>query len=195
MRNRKLAEYLFYGILFTITVVVYGARVVLVGGQQQEIDKMENDNISLQTEIDILNDTVQEYQSYQTSHLYELYDVIPNDFSAELLTYKTVAMLESLGINESDTYNRTVTVYPNYDSSASVLSEVAEGYYIVKVEVSFTTDDINDVVNFIDMLYQSEQLFILDSLDYTDTGGDYQREMNISFLAIYDLPQDQETSN
>ena len=96
MRNRKLSEYIFYGILVVITLIVYLLRVSIVGGQRELIDQTDHENIALQAQIDELNELVQSYKDYQTSHLYDLYDIIPNDFSAELLTYKTVWMLTKI---------------------------------------------------------------------------------------------------
>jgi len=193
MRNRKLSEYIFYGILVVITLIVYLLRVSIVGGQRELIDQTDHENIALQAQIDELNELVQSYKDYQTSHLYDLYDIIPNDFSAELLTYKTVWMLESIGINESENYNRSVTVKNNFNPTLSSLADVYGDYTIVRVDVSFTTDDVTQVEDFIDILYQSEQLFILEAVDYTDTKGEYLKQMNISFLAIYDLNKQSES--
>ena len=193
MRNRKLSEYIFYGILVVITLIVYLLRVSIVGGQRELIDQTDHENIALQAQIDELNELVQSYKDYQTSHLYDLYDIIPNDFSAELLTYKTVWMLESIGINESENYNRSVTVKNYFNPTLSSLADVYGDYTIVRVDVSFTTDDVTQVEDFIDILYQSEQLFILEAVDYTDTKGEYLKQMNISFLAIYDLNKQSES--
>ncbi len=193
MRNRKLSEYLFYGVLIAITLIVYLLRVSIVGNQQELIKQTDRDNVALQTQIDELNELVQSYKNYQTSHLYDLYDIIPNDFSAELLTYKTVAMLESIGVNEGEEFNRSVTVKNNFTPESSSIADIFGSYTVIRVDVSFTTDDVTQVEDFIDALYQSEQLFILETVDYTDTKGEYFKKMNISFLAIYDLNDQSES--
>lgn len=187
MLNRRLSDYIFYGILAIITALIILLRVVTVGGQRDSIASLEAENNQLAAEIDALNELVQDNKEIQTSHLFELYDTIPNVFSGESLTYKTVAMLEQLGIDESQDYNRTVLVESNFNVGSSSLSTVAKDYKIVQVDVSFTTDDITLVTDFIDMLYQSEQLFILDKVNYTETNGEFSQEMNISFFAIYDV--------
>ncbi len=102
-------------------------------------------------------------------------------------------MLESIGINESENYNRSVTVKNYFNPTLSSLADVYGDYTIVRVDVSFTTDDVTQVEDFIDILYQSEQLFILEAVDYTDTKGEYLKQMNISFLAIYDLNKQSES--
>lgn len=180
MLNRRLSDYLFYGTLAIIALVIILLRVAVVGTQLDRINDLDQDNIQLQRRIDALNELVQENKDIQTDHLYELYDTIPNVFSAEGLTYKTVAMLEQLDIDDSEDFNRSVNVDTEVNVGQSALATVAKDYYIVEVEVSFTTDDITLVTDFIDLLNNSTQLFILDNVIYTDTSGDYSQEMTIS---------------
>ena len=186
MLNRRLSDYLFYGTLAIIGFLIILLRIAVVGGQQDRIDQLNRQNIQLQAEIDELNELVQENKYIQTSHLYDLYDTIPNVFSEELLRYKTAAMLEQLGIDESEDFNRTIDVVTEVNIGDSALASVAKNYSIVRVDISFTTDDISYITAIIDHLYNSEQLFIIDSVDYTETNGEFSQEMSVSFLAIYD---------
>lgn len=190
MLNRRLTDYIFYGILAVITLAIVLLRIAVVGGQSDRIAELKAQNNQLAIDIEQLNELVQDNKSVQTSHLYDLYDTVPNVFSSVSLTYKTVAMLEQLGIDESQDYNRSVIINQNFGAGDSSLSQVAQGYKIVQVDVSFTTDDITLVTDFIDMLYQSEQLFIIDSVNYTETNGEFSQEMNISFLAVYDVDEE-----
>lgn len=187
MLNRRLSDYIFFGSLALIALVIVLIRIAVVGSQTDRIDQLDRENIRIQREIDALNTLVQENKGIQTGHLYELYDIIPNDFSSELLEFKTIAMLEQLGIDESDDFERAVTVDTDVSLGSSDLATVTADYYVVRVDVTFITDDITYVSDFIDMLYQSEQLFILDSVNYTETRGAFFQEMTISFYAIYDV--------
>lgn len=187
MLNRRLSDYLFYGTLTIIALFIILLRIAVVGGQRDRIAQLDRENIQLQAQIDNLNELVQDNKYIQTSHLYDLYDTVPNVFSEELLRYKTAAMLEQLGIDESENFNRVIDVVTDVQVGDSALASVAKDYTIVQVNISFTTDDINLVTQIIDHLYNSEQLFIIDSVDYTETNGEFSQEMTISFLAIYDV--------
>lgn len=187
MLNRRLSNYIYYGSLALIALFVILLRVLIVGNQQDKIYDLEQDNIVLQDQIDELNEIVQENRDVQTSHLYELFDIVPNVYSSTSLTFTTVAMLEELGIDESDEFNRTVYVAPLEAVNNAELAALASKYQAVRVEVSFTTDDIAFVTDFIDMVQQHEQLFIVDDVSYTDTKGEYSIEMRIAFLAFYDV--------
>jgi len=72
-------------------------------------------------------------------------------------------------------------------ASDSVLADIVGEYYIVRVEVQFSTSEIALVSDFIDAVYNSEQLFIIDEVQYTETDGTYISPITVSFLAIYDL--------
>lgn len=192
MLNRRFSNYIFYGSLILIGSLIILLRVLIVGGLDQKIETYDKENIALQRQIDQLEVLVQENRGIQTSHLYELYDIIPNVYSEELLTYKTVAMLEQLGIDESDDYNRTVYVNQTIQfNTESEFYQLSLDYKIVRVEVSFTTDDIDLVKTLIDTLYTSKQLFIIEAVRYDNSSNLFNSEMQISFLAIYDTKEEE----
>lgn len=191
MLNRRLSEYIFYGSLALIAFVVVGIRLVVLGNLNEQIDELDRQNISLERRITILEETVQENREVQTSHLYELYDIIPNVYSGTLLTYKTVAMLETVGIDESDDTQREVLI--NQEPLLDMQSEfyaTLSGYFMVEVEVRFTTTDPTAITDFIDMLFNSDQLFIISSVDYTIPTSEDFVEMEIKFIALYDTLED-----
>ena len=194
MLNRRLSDYLFYGVLVLITALVIFLRFLIIGSLDASISSIETDNTSLQKEIDILEEIVQDNKGVQTSHLYELYDIIPNVYSGMELTYKTVSILENLGINESDDIQRVVFVkHDKVFANESLFSEISKEYYIVEVQVSFTTMDANVVNDFIDALYNSDQLFIINDVEYTVPDGENFVQVSISFLAIYDVEIEEES--
>ncbi len=194
MLNRRLSDYIFYGGLVLIVVLVVFLRFVIIGGLTEKITVIEENNIALQKQIDALEEVVQEDKEVQTSHLYELYDIIPNVYSGTELTYKTVSILESLGIDESDDIQRTVFVNQNITfQDETTFSNIALEYFVVEVQVSFTTMDAEVVNNFIDALYNSDQLFIIYELEHTVPDGENYVEVLISFLAIYDIEMEEES--
>jgi hypothetical protein len=194
MLNRKLSDYIFYGILIAITAIVFGIRVATLGTLNTKITTIDAANIALQKEIDALEVVVQENKEVQTSHLYELYDIIPNIYSGTALSYRTVSMLESLGVDESDDTQRSVyvdtqVVFP----VESEIKELTKDYFVVEVQVFFTTQDSAVVSDFLDLLYNSDQLFIVRTLDYNVTDGEDYVGVTINFLAIYDVEPEEES--
>ncbi|QMS85923.1 hypothetical protein [Candidatus Xianfuyuplasma coldseepsis] len=188
MLNRRLSDYIFYGSLAAILIGVLLLRVLIVGTMNTNIENLRRDNANLALQIDALEILVQENKNVQTSHLYELYDIIPNVYSEIGLKYKTASMLEELGVNKSDEFGRSINVSTTVNlGNVPTFQDYEEEYLFVQVEVQFQTDDTTIVTDFIDKLYNSEQLFIVNQVDYTDTTGEYSMEMRITFLAVYDV--------
>ena len=191
MLNRKLSEYIFYGTLALILAVIIIIRVLLLGNINEEIDLTDQANIDLQKEITALEEIVQDNKLVQTSQLYELYDEVPSVFSGITLTYKTVSILEDLGITQKNVHQRTVFVenYPTFTTD-SIFLELSEKYHVVEVQVFFSTTDAQIVSDFIDEIYNDEQLFILRDLSYNVPKGESYIGVTINFLALYDVEYD-----
>ncbi len=194
MLNRKLSNYIFYGILALILVVVLLIRFLVLGNINSEISTLEANNISTQLEIDALSAQVQENKDVQTSQLYELYKVIPGIYSDTELTYKTVAILEELGINESYDNQRRVVVQPADSFTGDTeLAAIAAKYSVIEVNVFFTTNDISIITDLLDTLYLDEQLLIVNDLSYTLPEDDNFVGVNITFFALYDVKLEEES--
>ena len=194
MLNRKLSNYIFYGSLLAITIIVALARVVLLGNLEDRIASITAQNKSLTAQIDSLELTVQENKNIQTSHLYDLYDKIPDVYSSTLLSYKTVSIMEELGISEADDIQRIVYVTESASlSSNRALQEAVGDYLVVEVEVRFSVNNEDTIRAFIEKLYNEEQLFILKQVVYSMPNGEDSVFVEIGFYAIYD-EEKEETS-
>lgn len=188
MLNRKMSNYIYYGVLFAIFAIVILIRVITIGNMNTKIATLKASNVSLQAQIDALEETVEANKDVQTDELYELYHIIPNVYSATALTYKTVSILENLGIDEQDDFQRTVFVNQSktFDDE-SMFAGVANDFYVVEVQVYFTTMDAELINEFIDALYNQDQLFIVDYLNYSVPTGENYIGVFVNFLAIYDV--------
>ena len=194
MLNRRLSDYLFYGTLAAIALVIFLIRSVVIGNMNAEIDNLQTENINLQREIDALSELVQDNRSVQTSHLYELYNTVPNVYSAQSLTYKTVAMLEELGINEEDDLQRTIFIDDTVSFATNQqFQSTLQNYYVVEVQVSFTTTNPAIINDLIDLVYASDQLFIINDVEYTVPTTDNFVPMYFSFFAVYDVETNEES--
>ena len=191
MLNRKLSNYLFYAILIAITGVVLLIRSVTLGGINDRIALLETSNITLQQQNDALETQVEQYKDVQINHLYELYGKVPSYYSQTDLTYYTIAQLELLGITEAVDFQRRVYVDAEITfEEESVFGLLSKEFKIVQVQVYFTTLDASLIEEFIDSLYNSEQIFIVDSVEYTTPDGVNYIGVKIDFLAFYDLEEE-----
>jgi hypothetical protein len=190
MLNRKATNYIFYGILVGIVGVVFLVRFFALGSINGKIDEVHSENVQLQSQIETLEILVAENRDVQTEDIYLLYDLVPNVYTSEALTYKVVSMLEVLGISESDDYQRTIYINDNPSfPGGSELEQINSQYKVVQVEVYFTSNLGGTINQFLDDLYNDEQLFIVRNLNFdVGLGGEYTG-VSINFLAIYDVQE------
>ena len=180
MLNRKVSNYLFYAVLVVIVGVILLVRSITLGNIGDKIDQLK----------------VEEYKDIQINHLYELYDRVPNHFSQTELTYFTIAQLESIGVDESVDFQRAVYVDTDLSfPSDSPFGDLQEDFQIVEVQVYFTSLDTAVIEEFIDLLYVSEQVFIVNSIEYTSPDGYNYIGATINFYAFYVLEEEIEEAS
>ena len=187
MLNRKASNYLFYGILIVIAGLVLLVRSITLGNINEKIVNLEQSNVLLQTQNQALEKQVEEYQDIESDFLYELYKKAPNYFSETELAYYTSAQLESIGINESFDYNRRIYI----NTGVSFPPDSKEDFKIVEVQIYFTTTDIDMIDEFVELLYGSNQIFIVNLVDYNSPRGDDIIGVTINFLAFYDITEEE----
>jgi len=195
MLNRKVSNYMFYAILVVIVGAILLVRSITLGNINEKIDQLKASNIILQVTNDNLEKTVEENKDIQINHLYELYGRVPNYFSQTELTYFTIAHLEDIGINESIDYQRSVYVDTDITFEVgSTFGNLQEDFKIVEVQVYFTTLETDVIEEFIDLLYNSEQVFIVNSIEYTSPDGFNYIGVTLNFLAFYELEDVEDAS-
>ncbi len=191
MLSRKLSDYLFYGVLVIIVAVVFLIRTVTLGSLNDKIAQLERSNIAIQNQNDIIELQVEEYKDVQINHLYELYGKVPNFYSQSDLTYYTIAQLELVGITEEVDYQRSVYVNDVVVFEAGTeFDKLTDDFKVVEVQVYFNTLDDAVVKDFIDLLYASEQVFIVDSVEYTTPDGFNYIGVTLNFFAFYTLDEE-----
>lgn len=191
MLNRKTSNYIFYGTLALILIVVFAIRMVTLTNLNANIEKIEKSNREIQDQIDDLKDQVQENKDVQIDQLYELYDMVPNFYSQTELTFYTIAQLEQVGITEHSDTLRSVTVDDQVTFPVeSKFTEKQADFKIVEVEVYFNTYTVDVVDEFIDLLYQSDQIFIVNSIEYYSPDGENFIGVTVNFLAFYELEKE-----
>ncbi len=187
MLNRKLSNYIYYGAIAFVIILIFIVRAIAVGSINGKIDDLEKQNIRLQAEITELNSIVQDNSDSQSAQIYELNKNIPNVYSENTLSYKVISKLERLGIDESVDTQRSVIINPviSIDAIESIKS-FKNDYDFVEIQITFTTQDADDVYNFLDSMYNDDQLFILNRVSYNIPEDEEFVTVSISYIAFYD---------
>lgn len=187
MLNRKLSNYIYYGVVASVIVVIFIIRILSVGAINNRIDELKKENVKLSAQIETLNDEVQTYYNYQSDYIYNLYKEVPSVYSEQTLEFKITSKLERLGITENPDFRRTFPT-PTKDVNISnvILKDFKNDYDFVEIQVSFVTEDPDHVTDFIDLMYEDEQLFILNRVAYSvpQEEGDYIT-VTLSYFAVY----------
>lgn len=191
MLNRKTSNYIFYGTLILILAITLIIRTVVIGSLNSNVDSVTLKIRQTQAQIDNLKDTVQENKDVQVNHLYELYGKVPNLYNLEALVNYTYAQLEVVGVTDDNEILRNVS--PNDQVTFDVDSEfydIQKDFKVVEVQVYFNTLTIDLVDQFIDRLYESEQVFIVNSIEYYSPDGTNYIGVTVKFLAFYDVEEE-----
>ena len=186
MLNRKLTNYLFLFIVLGVLAVVYLVRSVMLTNLQGDIDDLDNENARLQQQIIALEQTVEEHKDTDVAYLYELSDSIPSNFSDTQLLYNTIALCELAGIGEDIDTQRTIDFEKGVKiSGPDELSNFASGYEVVEMHIQFTTQDLSLITDFIQVLYEANQLYLLNTIDYDFPEGNEFIAVSMTYYAFY----------
>lgn len=189
MLSRKTSDILFYGIIIGIIGIIFLIRFMLLSNLDNRISQVENQNQILQMQITNVRTIVEDNKNQQLNNIYQMYEQIPSEYSRDSLNFYVLAKLEQVGVSEDLIMTRRVSINENKTfESTSDFREINTYFKIVEVNVTFSTTDINNIIDFIDEVYESEQLFIIDSLEYSSPADEFSSiPVTISFLAFYEL--------
>ena len=186
MLSRRTSNLIFYGVLIAILIVVVVSRFIIVGSMSNRIDETVASNRLLQNTIGNLELAVQDNKDTASDHLFELYDKVPEVYNQEELIYYTVAQLELIGITDQFEVLRTVNVDDELEfSQFGAFYETDDEFKVVEVSVYFNTLDLGVVDQFIDRLYSSEQIFVVNEIEYFNYTSGAEVGVTINFLAFY----------
>lgn len=188
MLNRRTSNYIFYGSLVLILALVFLVRTVVLSQMNAQITTVTNDNRNIQDRIDDLEEIVQDNKFVEIDHLYTLFGHVPNIYNQTELTYYTIAKLELVGVTEDPDMQRQISIDDEVSFPVdSEFDDISDEFKVVEVEVYFNTIDIVVVDQFIDSLYQSEQVFIVNSIEYYSPDGTNYIGVTVKFLSFYNV--------
>lgn len=186
MLNRKKSNLIFYGILAGIVLFALILRILILTSFNSSITEVTASNRAIASEIEALRDTVQDNKDKQTEQLFELYDEVPQVYDQTTLTLYTIAQLELAGVSENSETQRSVLIDSNFSAPAdSAFKDVKNDFKLVEVEIYFNTTTFDSIELFVDALYDSEQVFVINSIDFYNPDGTNAIGVTISFLAFY----------
>ena len=186
MLNRKASNYIFYGMLVAIALIVFLVRSVMIGNVNGNIEEVQNASRLLQNQIDMVYEIVAENRDIQENHLYELYNMVPENYNDDILINYIVAQLELIGVTAANELDRDIDINTEVTfPEDSVYRDLQEDFDIIEVQVYFNTDNLEQVEAFIDIIHNSEQVFIVSFIKYNEPDGVNLIGVEIHFLAFY----------
>lgn len=187
MLNRKVSDYLLYLVIAVIIAVTFFVRTLTIGSIDDKIENLERDNLILQTQISTIEEIIEDNNDAKIDDLYELYIQVPQTLSISELTYFITAQLELVGISEFGDFQRSIVVNQDIDlASDSDFGLLQEKFKAVQVQVFFTTTDELVIEDFIDRIFDANQIFIIQSISYAPNSEDNFIGVNFEFLTFYE---------
>lgn len=186
MLNRKLSNYFLYIVILLIVIIIYLIRSVMLGNLEEKIDDLDRENAVLQTQIVELEQIVEENRYVDQSFLYELYREVPDAYNETQLVYDTNALLELAGISLDAMTLRTSSINPEVSiPESSPISSLASDYKVVEIAVFFSSDDLSKIQAFIEVLEETNQLYILNTLNYSYPFEGESVPIQLSYYAFF----------
>lgn len=204
MLSRKTSNMIFYVSIAAILALILVIRFLSIGTLNGQITSLTNQNRSLRTQIEQLEQEVQDNKDIASNHLYELYDQVPETYNYSVLSKYTQAQMELVGILREDGVEPVIDITDDPDDVTfpvdSVFTELQQQFRIVKVQVSFNvkiedvpaeeeSQQLQVVDDFIEQLYGSEQVFIVNFIQYQTPDDDDFVQVQVNFLAFYKLEE------
>jgi hypothetical protein len=158
----------------------------MLGNVQGKIDDLDSENARLQTQIIQLEQTVEENRYVDQAFLYELYREVPSVYNETQLVYNVNALLELAGITLNPEVLRTIEIDDEVTvPSASPIASIANQYKVVEITIFFTESDLSKIQDFIDVLAESNQFYLLNELYYSYPINDERVPIQISYYTFY----------
>ncbi|MFP4287339.1 MAG: hypothetical protein ACLFRI_06520 [Candidatus Izemoplasmataceae bacterium] len=186
MLNKRTSDIIFVALMVVTVAVVFFVRVTLLSQVDTRIENTERNNQQLTSQIIAIERIVEDNRNQEIPSMVELHQEIPFNHDLEKLQLYIFAQLELAGIPNNQTTDRNVvistspTTYPE-DSPLRVLTEEVDLYTIL---ITFKTNDVDQIQVFLERVFDSEQLFIIQSVEYDLREGE-EISVSIALAAAY----------
>lgn len=189
MLSKKLSDYIFIGAVLFIIITVFVVRILILNQYDSRIENAENDIIRLESQITQVSALVDDNRNDQLSSMVEMYQVTPSEYNGGQLVNYVYGMLELSNIKRDNNLLREVSIqssslFPDDSDFRNVPSTLTPYRFRVNVEV----ESFDYIEDFIDRMHNSEQLFIIETFEYTIPEESVDPiEVNLYFITYYNL--------
>jgi hypothetical protein len=185
MLNKKTSDILMIMLIIIVTGILFFIRFILIDQMDSRIENTERNNIQLQTQISNIEGLVEENRNEQLPSLIEMYQNVPLNFNREQLSLYIQAQLELSSISQTNLVQFNIGSAPTVFPQGSALRTLSEEVDIYTIVVSFRTDDLENVHTFLDHIVDSEQYFIIQSIEYDLSVSETEIPVTIALAAPY----------
>ncbi len=92
-----------------------------------------------------------------------------------------------IGIDDSEEYNASITMASNLTTSGiEEYAELSKNYKIVLIDISFNTYSIDTIEELIVNLHNSDQVFMINTLEYSEPDGENLVAVSITMFSYYE---------
>lgn len=188
MLSKKISDFIFVGAILIIFITLFIARILILGQYDSRIDRAEQDSSNLQNQIAEISELVEDNKNDQLPSMVEMYQQVPSEINGGQLIDYINGMLEISGIKKTDTLSRQVILHldPVSFPDESEFSEVSEELTPYRLQINFQINDTDSLINFIENMEDSKQLFVIQNLSYEtpEDSGD-PISVTIHYIAFY----------
>jgi Tfp pilus assembly protein PilN len=186
MLNKRSSDILFILLLVIVVVGVFGFRFLILSQMDSRIESTERNNQQLQAQINSIERLVSENRNEQLPSMIEMHQIVPAKYDRDQLLLYIQAQLELSGIPNNAQTQRNVIIgnNPTTFPQGTPLRELSNDVDLYTVLITFRADDLTELQLFIDNLFNSNQTFLIQSVEYdlTSTG---QIPVTIAIAAVY----------
>ncbi len=188
MLSKRLNDFIFIGIIAIVLISIFIARVLILGQMDDRIEDTEQRNIGIEEQIWQLEALVQANRHEQLPSMIEMYRYVPHQFDHGQLYYYISAMMELAGIPEGDPTYREIQIgsTPMTFPQGTPLREISQELNAHRVTVEFDILNVDAIYDFIEMLDESDQFFILHNLYFNMPDGQYYTRVTMTFVTFYE---------
>ncbi len=187
MLSKRASDIIFVGIMILVVIGIVVMRFIVLGTMDERIEEVESENQQIQDEIMGLQGMVGEHRDTEMPSRSELNQRVPAIFSEDQLRFYVNAQLELAGILDSQERSVDVEISQNPNISGGSYGDAANQFDIVRVGIDIETNDIDEVRQFIDQMYEINQVFVLQNIRYDVPDEDEYVELTVNLLTFYDL--------
>ncbi len=187
MLSKKANDIIFIGVIVLLMTGIVIGRFMALGTMDERIETIETENQALEAEIMGRISLVNEYRDENLPSASTLSRYVPSHYSRAILLNFVHAQLELEGIHETAARNLVVNVHDDVSfPSASRFSGLSSTFHTSRVEVRFNTTDLDEIAPFVERLYGTDQIFLLQSVRYevSETEGVAIRVV-MNFITFY----------